>query len=228
MPGAWEIMKVRRQRVLVVIISPPELRHSRHWCKAFRALQLPPESEISYVEGFPYDAARNIALRVMLDGGFPWVYFWDSDTIPPDDTVLRLIETGRDLIGALYTRRGPPFSPVGGNEVFDPEGRSTGFGMPAHQKGDVVPVQVLGMGATLISRRCVESIMAKYPRPFAWGLDLASIKEEDGSLIPRTSEDYVFCLRAAEVGYQPWIHTGIEARHEFLAMSTPNGPEMPD
>lgn len=227
MPGAWEILQMRRNRVLVCIITAPELKHSRWWCRAFRSLQLPTRSEFRYVEGWPYDAARNIGLKNMMDEKFGYIFFWDSDTLPPDDTVTRFIESGRDLIGALYTRRGPPFDPVAGCSTYNQEGRHIGFKMPSYNQGEIVPVDVLGMGATLISRRCVETVMLKYPRPFAWGMDLAEIREADGTLIPRTSEDYVFCLRAKECGFQPWVHTGKQAQHELLAVATPQGVQMP-
>ena len=227
MPGAWETMKMRRERVLVCIITPPELKHSRWWCQAYRAMQVPPGSEFKVVEGFPYDAARNVGLKDMVDSQFGYIAFWDSDILPPADVILRLIETGRDLIGAMYTRRGPPFAIVGGRATIDKEGRTISFDMPAYQQGEIVPVDVLGMGITLISRRCVQAVMAKHPRPFAWGVDLESIREENGTLVPRTSEDFNYCLRAKECGFQPWIHTGIQARHELMAVSTPQGVAMP-
>lgn len=226
-PGAWEIMKMRRERVLVCIITPPELKHSRWWCRAFRSLQLPPGSEFKYVEGFPYDAARNIGLKDMIDSQFGHILYWDSDTIPPADVVPRLIETGRDLIGAIYTRRGPPFDIVAGNATYDQTGKHIGFRMPPYERGQIVPVDVLGMGVTLISRRCVQAVMAKHPRPFAWGMDLESIREESGTLIPRTSEDFVYCLRAKECGFQSWAHTGLQAQHELLAVATPQGVSLP-
>ena len=227
MPGAWEILQMRLNRVLVWIIAPPELKHSRYWCQAYRALQLPPGSPFQYIEGFPYDAARNIGLKQMIDAQFGYIFMWDTDTLPPADVVLRLIETGRDLIGALYTRRGPPFDIVAGNATYDPQGKNIGFKMPPYKQGDIVPVDVVGMGVTLISRRCVQAIMAKHPRPFAWGVDLESIREESGALVPRTSEDFVFCIRAKECGFQPWIHTGLQAQHELLAVATPQGVQMP-
>ena len=220
-------MKARRERVVVCIITPPELKHSRWWCRAFRSLKLPEGSEFRYVEGFPYDAARNIGLKDMIDNQFGYIFFWDSDTLPPEDIVPRLIETGRDLIGGLYTRRGPPFQIVAGNATYDKEGKNIGFNMPPYTQGEIVPVDVLGMGVTLISRRCVQAVMARHPRPFAWGWDLESVREESGALIPRTSEDFVFCLRAKECAFQPWVHTGIQAQHELLAVATPQGVAMP-
>lgn len=227
MPGGWEILKARRERVLVCIITPPDLKHSRWWCRAFRSLQLPWGSEFKYVEGFPYDAARNIGLKDMIDSQFGHICFWDSDVIPPSDTIPRLIETGRDLIGALYTRRGPPFDVVGGNANYDKDGRHLGFSMPAFTQGEVVPVDVLGMGMTLISRRCVEAVMARYPRPFAWGVDLTEVREADGTMVPRTSEDFNFCLRSKECGFQPWMHSAIQCQHELSAVATAQGVQMP-
>lgn len=227
MSGAWEIMKIRRERVLVCIITPPELKHSRWWCRAFRSLQLPTGSEIKYVEGFPYDAARNVGLKDMVDSQFGFIYFWDSDVLPPVDVVPRLIATGRDLIGAIYTRRGPPFQIVAGNATYDKEGNNIGFNMPSYQQGDIVPVDVLGMGATLISRRCVQAVMTRYPRPFAWGVDLTDVREADGTFVPRTSEDYNFCLRSKICGFQPWAHCGVQAQHELLAVATPSGVSLP-
>lgn len=213
-----KLVKDGRQRVYEIgVIKTRRKEARREAARVLSALEEP-------FDGYLYDISTEEERFVGGVGGF---LLHNSDILPPADTIPRLIETGRDLIGALYTRRGPPFDIVAGRATHDKDGKHTGFKMPPYNQGDIVPVDVLGMGMTLISRRCVQAIMAAHPRPFAWGLDLESVREESGALIPRTSEDFVFCLRSAECGYQPWVHTGITARHELLAVATPGGVAMP-
>ena len=227
MPGAWEILKARRERVLCCVIMPPELRHSRAWTRMWKNLQLGQGGEVIDVQGLPYDAARNHAVKAAVDGDWGYLFFLDSDTIPPANIVPQLIATGRDFIGGLYHQRGGAFLPVACNMVRDAKGDWVRGGLPPHQPGEVIPVDFLGMGATLISRRCMQAVLEHFPRPFAWGKDIAPVPDDHGGQLPPLSEDYMFCLRAKALGYQPWVHTGIVAQHEMMVVVTDKGVQFP-
>lgn len=228
MPGAWEILKVRQHRVLMVTITPPELKVSLQWARMLRALWLPPDSITIDLRGLPFHAARNAALKYALDGGFGSLFFLDSDTVPFPDVVRRLLEAGRDLIGGLYYRRGPPFKPAAGNAGRDQAGELTILDLQPHHPGDIIPVDFLPSGCTLISRRCMEALRAAYPRPFDWGVDIVRVPDGNGGLLPPFSEDFIFSWRCRELGYQPWLHTGVVCAHELSAVATSRGVEVPE
>lgn len=201
----------------MVTIQPPELRYSRPWTKMIRNLQLPLESQDFDVSGMPFDAARNMGLKAAHDNGFGYLFFLDSDTIPPLDIVPKLIATGRDLVGGFYRQRGLPFAPVAAMAVRDPASGTVLRGpLPTYNPGDILPVDFLPTGATLMSRRVIEALLQAYPTPFEWGYDIVPKKDQLGQPLPQFSEDYIMSIRAKALGFQPWLHTGIICRHEFM------------
>lgn len=58
---------------------------------------------------------RNGCVQCALDTGIPFDYlFWmDSDMIFPRDTLLRLLAHGKDIVGANYRVRTPPYGYAG-------------------------------------------------------------------------------------------------------------------
>ena len=226
MPAAWEILNIRKSRTLVVAITPSDHRVSMRWTIMNRGMALPPGSEFMLVSGMPYGPARNQGLKLAIDGDFGYLAFLDTDTLPPLDWVMRLIATQRDLVGCIYHQRFPPFHATAFLEGVNEHGDVDKLPLPPHQRGDVIPVDFLATGATLYSRRCIEAVRSKHPRPFEWGIDITKIPGDDGPL-PNFSEDYMFSIRARDLGFQPWLATGIEAQHETTVVSTGRGLEMP-
>ena len=226
MPGAWEIIEERRNRILVAVITPPDLKVTLAWARHFNALALPPGSQTMQARGFNYDANRNLCLKGMLQGGFGWLMWVDTDVHVPRDAVMRLLASGRDLIGGVYFRKEPPYLSVASVAQFDASGIFVHGKLPEHQPGDVVPVDFLGSGCTLISRRCVEDMFARFPRPYQWALDVAPVMDHEGKPLPGYSEDFIFSVRAREIGYQPYLHTGVVCQHETLAAVGPRGLEL--
>lgn len=217
MPGSWEILELRRNRVLVVTISPPDFKVSMNWARMLRNLELPPLSFTMDVKGPPYGHARNIGVKVALDEGFGHLFFLDADVIAPPNTVTQLLAAGRDFIGALYYKRSPPYKPAAGVTVWQGQEMAEGD-LPPFNFGDVIPIDFLPAGATLISRRCLEAVLAKYPRPFEWQGDI----DTPGYNI---SEDYNFSLKAADCGFRPWLATGLVCQHELVVAATARGLE---
>lgn len=222
MPGAWEIVRMRKNSVLVGILRPPEWQVSLGWAQSLRELATPPGSNFFEVRGSQYDSSRNQVLQGLMQGEWGWVFFMDSDLRVPGNVINRLMEPGVDLIGALYHKRYPPFPPAHGRLVPGPDGNHTLGPLPDHQAGQVVKVDFLASGATLISRRCVDAMFRRHYRPFIFGMDVAPVYDEHGQ-VPAASEDYVFSLRAAELGFQPYCHTGVTGDHEFSALSRADG-----
>src|SRR3990167_1988438 len=174
MPGAWEILQRERNRVMVGILSPPDLKVSLNWARAYREMQLPLGSLIFDIRGLPWDAARNQLLKKAHDEGYGRLAFLDADVIAPSDWVMRLIATGHDLVGALYHRRFAPYHPAAGTVVRNTKGELVIGPLPPFTPGDVIPVDLLPSGATLISYRCMEAMLKTFPRPYTWAaLDIA-------------------------------------------------------
>lgn len=215
--GSWDRKRASENRVLVSTICPPDGKVTYQWARSWRELELPEGSDNLIVQALPFGVARNYAIKQMLEKGFGYLFFLDSDIILPSNAVMRLIETKLPLISCFYTHRFPPFDPCFyGAEVV--EGKISKTAISGWNFGDIVPAAFLPAGAVLIHRAVFEKMFQSGIRkPYEWTLD---IDNPQG-----LSEDFAFSLRAINIGIQPYVHTGIQAKHEQLATCGVRGLE---
>lgn len=172
---------------------------------------------------------RNLIVERFLQTDDEYLLFTDTDVVfQPEDLDL-LLEADASIAGALYfnaatgsapysTALVPEVAPVGDAEV--PTGAYVPFELPElppppappGEEADEAAIQAygvevaayqalldgpdyqprvvagVGMGLTLIKRQVVEAVCSTYKRPFE--------VEDD------RDEDLVFCLRAAEFGFE--------------------------
>ena len=220
MPGSWEVLNLRKNRTLVATIAPPDYKVTMGWAMSMRQLQLPAYSDFTRSTGLPFGPARNSCLKIALEQGYNYLFFVDADTLVSPTIISDLINTGYDYIGALYYRRYPPYEPAPCMRTVqtNAQGQTTvGRGpLPNFQPGSIIPVDFLPTGATLFSRRVMEAVLRKFPKPFEWTVDIDNPASG-------MSEDFNFSVRAAEVGYQPMLHTGIICPHELAMVVTNQG-----
>ena len=218
MGSSWELKSLKENRVLVATISPPDGKVSYQWARAWKDLQLPPGSDGAIIQGLPFGVARNYCVSTLLEKGFAYLFFLDSDIWVPADTVMRLIKTGLPLIGCYYTHRFPPYDPCYYAAAKNEEGKLVKVPLSGWNFGDIVPCSFMPSGACLIHRSVFEKMLASgIKKPYAWSLD---IDEPTGM-----SEDYDFSLKCVSIGITPYMHSGIQARHECLATCGVRGIE---
>lgn len=217
MPASWEIQKVKENRVLVATICPPDGRVSYQWAKGWRELQLPPGSDSAVVQGLPFGVARNYSVKTMLEQGFSYLFFLDSDILLPPNTVMRLLDTKIPLIGCYYTHRFPPYEPCFYGAKKNEQDKIQKVPLTGWSFGDIVPCVFLASGATLVHRSVFDRMTKSgISRWYDWTLDVG----QEG-----LSEDYDFSLKCYSIGITPYCHTGIQARHECLATCGVKGIE---
>lgn len=216
--SSWDIKRAKESRVLISTICPPDGKVTYEWAKAWRELQLPEGSDSLIVQALPYGVARNYAVKQTLEQGFNYLFFLDSDIILPGNSVMRLIETKIPLIGCYYTHRYPPYNPCFYGARQNEEGKYEKIAVTGWNFGDIVPVVFLPAGACLIHRSVFEKMLqAGVKKPYEWTLD---IDNPTG-----VSEDFAFSMRALGIGIQPYVYTGIQAKHEVLATCGVRGIE---
>ncbi len=206
MAGSWEIRK--QQSVLAGVLHTDLV--SVAWALGLRNLQVP--GAILPVTGMPYDHARNSICQRALEGGFQHVFMLDSDVVPPNDAILRLLRHNLPLVSGVYHRRSPP------------------HGLPVMIKGPtwvsqypantLMEVDLVGSGCLLIRRDVLESLPPIDPhrgkRWFDWRVDMAGILPPGEAL----SEDFAFCLHVRRtLGLKVMVDTGIVCRHAGLAQA---------
>ena len=208
MAGFWEM---QGGSVLACVI------HTDHttiaWAFGLRNLQIP--GGIMGLAGMPYDHARNEACKKVLEVGAQWLFFLDSDVIPPADTILRLMRHNQPIISGLYFRRSPPegvpvmMKPVGNWIVDFPE-------------NSVIEVDVVGAGCLLIHRSVLERFKQYPQRPgktwFDWRVDMQGHLPREECL----SEDFTFSMHAKRLGIPTLVDTSIQCRHVGLGEARRN------
>lgn len=209
MAGAWE---VDRSNLVTTCILHVE-NVTFYWSLGLRKLVIPGPEPMG-VTGMPFDHARNAGVEHMLRSGSRYLFFLDSDVVPPADAVLRLLRHDAPVISGMYCRRSPPHGvPVMMRDhkwVTD---------LPGPGQNPVIEVDLVGAGCLLLRRDVLEAMRARpSQRPgkpwFDWRVDL------QGHLPPGEclSEDYSFMLSCRrELGVKILVDTSIRCRHLGLA-----------
>ncbi len=184
---------------------------SMAWSLGLRRLQ-PWTMPVIPLSGRPFDEARNLLAMRALECGAEWLFFLDSDVVPPEDAVPRLIARGKPLISGIYARRSPPMSlPVmmrGGRWV------------EKYPANTLIEVDVVGAGCMLIHRSILEKLPPQRPGKhwFDWRVDMQAVLPPGECL----SEDYTFCYHVKrQLGIPTVVDTSVICRHIGLGESTP-------
>lgn len=171
------------------------------------------------------DVARNVVASQALHSGAEYLFFWDSDVVPPYDIVPRLIAEGRPVISGLYWRRHPNMFP----EVFQVNPK-TGIPEPMSAEeihrlrgahAGVMECDAVGLGCCLIHRSVLEKL-AKRSQKFTMinpdnPEETLEVYEFMKMIIQdrvTISEDIHFCSRVKhELGFKIFVDLSIECAH---------------
>lgn len=202
MVSAWE--QAQANQVLVGILHT-EIT-SMAWSFGFRNLIVPGPPPLPLC-GAPFDHARNQICQHAMNIGIEWVFFLDSDVIPPRDVILRLLSYRQPIMSGIYHRRSPP------------------HGVPVVIKGPtwcvvppnsgIIEADLVGAGCLLVHRSVLERFQQKPLDAgrgkvwFDWRVDMAGILPPGEAL----SEDFSMCLHARRMGYKILVDTSIQCRH---------------
>lgn len=204
MPGFWE----RRQTVLGAVIHVEQTTVA--W--AFGLKNLQGIHGWTHTTGQPFDMARNTCCMRALESGAEWLFFLDSDVIPPPDCVPRLLSRGKPLVSGLYCRRSPPHGV--------PVAIKNNQWVTQFRAGDLLEVDVVGAGCLLIHRSILEKLPPQDPTTgkhwFHWRVDYP---KEDPR--PHMSEDFNFNLWVREkLGIPTYLDTAVQCKHVGLSQAT--------
>lgn len=196
--GAWEQKK--NNQVLCAILSIEYTTVA--WALGLRNLQIP--GQITILQGMPYDHARNAAVSLCLQQGFDWLFFLDSDVIPPRDAVYKLLSRNKPIISGVYYRRSPP---AGIPVMLRDSKWITEF-----PQNSIIEVDLVGAGCLLVNRQVFERMQPQRPgKPwFDWRVD------QQGHMPPGEclSEDFTWCIAAKrQLGIPICVDTSIQCRH---------------
>ena len=132
--------------------------------------------------------ARNNVVKRAREMSCDFILFLDSDMVFPRTTLHRLLLHRKDIVGATYTKRVPPYSILG----------TTLQSEPTCDERGLTEMRRIPTGCLLIRTAVFESL----PEPhFRFVSD-----ETSGDIV---GEDYVFCDRAREAGFRIWCDAAL-------------------
>ncbi len=155
--------------------------------------------------------ARQNSLVAYMETDCDFLLTIDDDVEIPLFTITRLIDANKDIVGGFYrlkqNDKAVTAIRIPGNPDF-PE---------ILKKELLTPAIYVSTGLTLIKRRIIETMIAAYPdqhytqnrtgKP-AWALYQPYIYKDE-----YLSEDWAFCQRARDVGFEIWADGGIRCGH---------------
>jgi hypothetical protein len=134
------------------------------------------------------DANRAALVGGFLHGDSEWLFQIDDDTVPPAGALSHLLSLRREFVGGVYFLGGPPYNVVAYYRLSD----GTYAGVLDYPVGQLVAVDSIGMGCTLIHRSVFEKIQAAHvvlSRPNGSLTPVLRSKFEEGSAAFEFSEE---------------------------------------
>ena len=156
----------------------------------------------------PYviDQSRETGAETAVGNRFKWIFFLDSDVLPPPDVINRLIAHNKPIVSGFYSRRHPPIYPLLLRKTSD---NPIKFDLIRDfTPGTLVEVDACPAGCMLVST----DALRKIPKPwFYWS---------SGRAIDGVGEDYFFTQKAQMIGFKVYVDTAMKCRHkgDFLIL----------
>lgn len=118
------------------------------------------------------DGNRNQVVQSFLNSKADWLMWVDSDNVVPLGGIRRLLDTQKSFVTGLYYIKMEPHSPVAYWKT------DTGTYKPIidWRVGEIVPVDMAGMGACLTHRSVFEDIQKNYTVVQRYDAGLATVK----------------------------------------------------
>ena len=184
------------------------------WAYMFKLLRVPQEFEawrLMMPRGMPVDEARNYIVDNSSD---EYIFFLDSDVLPPADTLEKLMAHKKDVVTGLYFQRNPPFYPhiYKKSEAPGLYDSMTFYDERKNEKGErqfLIEVDSAGMGCALIKREVFDKIGTvdeNDPKP--WFKFTTGWTKQT-----RESEDHFFFRRCREEGIKIFADTSVVCGH---------------
>jgi hypothetical protein len=201
----------------IVIAVPHTGEVSMRWAIRLTELQMPPHSIVSKSTA-AIDLAREMTVEDALEVDPEWILFMDSDVIPPADVFPRLRNRGVDIVSALYYMDHP-------KQIHPAMWKLDENGSPAIAGYDyegLVNVDAVGFGCLLVNRDVIDDIE---PPWFRWskGYDDHPWDLQHQGEKPGISEDFHFCHKAIEAGYDIYVDTTVKCMHEKRSYLSDDG-----
>jgi GT2 family glycosyltransferase len=150
-----------------------------------------------------YDA-RDSLINYAIQEDSDWIFFLDSDMVPPSDILVKLDKLNQPITSGLAFKRIPPFQPCFYTKVsFDKETKKPALESPIEFPDQgILECQGFGMACTMIKREVWEK-----------SGDMINDKKTWFFPLPEIGEDLSFCLRARKAGFKLYVDLSVNCGH---------------
>jgi len=158
------------------------------------------------------DSNRNTIADRFLRSEADWLLWIDTDNTIPLGGVRRLLDAQKEIIGGLYFQRLEPYLPVA--YLRNPNGRYSNI--KDWNRGELLPVDALGMGATLTHRCVYDKIRENYRVFQRWTGGITTVHKDEFSgelrtTFPKNPKPYV---KGSQ--YHEWLIVPEEASMRYF------------
>lgn len=169
---------------------------------SFMMLKKPDNYLTLSVPGSLTSLARNTIVDIALSNECSHIMFLDTDMTFPKDTILKLINHDKDIVGGLYFERYHPYRPAVFWKDNDDE-----YVLPNNiPENKLIECDAIGTGCLLIKT----AIFSKLKKPyFEYRLGAYGISQKEKFF----SEDIVFSELCKKEGFSIYCDTSIECGH---------------
>lgn len=146
--------------------------------------------------------ARDRLSCLTIEKKAEYVLWLDSDIVFEPDLLEKLhsdIESGKDIVSALYFARRYPYFPVIYKKTGLKDGKPVCTNYTDYPKNRLFTVEVCGFGAVLMKTKVLADMGRKFDNWFAPMINFG--------------EDFSFCIRARECGYEIWCDPAVKPGH---------------
>lgn len=153
--------------------------------------------------GYGAEHSRNEMILECLKGNYTHLFFVDADTVPPDDTIERLLAHDKDII-------------AGATPVFVGEARwnyQIEKSVPvkiATPRQDLFTVARTGGTTILFKRHVLERVVKELKLPY---YEVIRLDDPEDIQHGYLTDDYNFCDKLCAMGFKIWIDPTIVCGH---------------
>lgn len=212
---AWnEKFKTTLPHVFIGIVAFQDIPHEiylSHMLWAFRvAAGLDGRFRISFgvaTRKEQYRARNYLVSQAEMEGADFLLMLDDDQTLHDSvDIIEKFYELGKPIAGGLYWQRGGCYHPVIMKGYKGPNGKQRyRFYWPNEVPTEPTPVDVLGGGCHWLEM----AALARFKQPHWWPYpeEVVYVPHPDYGL------DVEFCMKAKKLGYECWLHPGVQLGH---------------
>lgn len=209
---------MRKQRILIGIST--ESTVCTETVEALYNMKVPDDVEttLKIIHSYNIADGRNELVDIMIDEGYDYIFFVDSDVVVPENALVDLYGMQWYFVTGTYPRKeadtitnSDPYTTLYWHSEKNKTAYSPYF-MPfsALQKGCIIQVDCCGFGCTLLRK----DLFAELEPPFFFMAKEECSKGDDDSDLPYClGEDMYFCRQVVQKGLQIWAHGSVQCGH---------------